>query len=350
MPTRHPMPAEPSVEPNTSVLTLADVRDAARRLDGVANRTPVVASRSLDERAGRRVFLKCESFQRGGAFKFRGAYNRISRLDPDERRRGVAAFSSGNHAQGVALAARLLGVPALIVMPADASPVKLAATRGYGAEVVLYDRLSEDREEIGRRLSAERGLTLVPPYDDPAVMAGQGTAALELLEDMPDLDALVVPVSGGGLIAGCATAASALRAGLRVFGVEPASGDDTRRSLAAGERVTIPIPATIADGLRVPTPGRLTFPIVRRLVEAVVTVSDPEIVEALRFLLLRMKLVVEPSGAVGVAALLTGRIPTACRRVGVVVSGGNIDPRLLAELLNGAQDMAPPTNPHSGAA
>jgi threonine dehydratase len=348
MPTRHPLPAAPSVAPDAPAVTLADVQEAAGRLEGVANRTPVVSSRTLDERAGRHVVLKCESFQRGGAFKFRGAYNRISRLDPDERRRGVAAFSSGNHAQGVALAARLLGVPAAIVMPADAPSVKLAATRGYGAEVVLYDRLGEDREEIGRRLSTERGLTLVPPFDDPDVMAGQGTAGLELLEDVPDLDALVVPVSGGGLIAGCATAARGLRPGIRVFGVEPANGDDTRRSLAAGERVTIPIPATIADGLRVPVPGRLTFPIVRRLVEAVVTVSDEEIVEALRFLLLRMKLVVEPSGAVGVAALLAGRIPAACRRVGVIVSGGNIDPRFLAELLGGGQGSAFPTNPDSG--
>lgn len=349
MPTPNPLPAEPSVEPDAPAVTLADVQEAARRLDGVANRTPVISSRTLDERAGCHVVLKCESFQRGGAFKFRGAYNRISRLDPDERRRGVTAFSSGNHAQGVALAARLLGVPAVIVMPADAPSVKLAATRGYGAEVVLYDRLGEDREEIGRRLSAERGLTLVLPFDDPVVVAGQGTAALELLQDVPDLDALVVPVSGGGLIAGCATAAKGLRPGIRLFGVEPANGDDTRRSLAAGERVTIPIPATIADGLRVTAPGRLTFPIVRRLVEAVVTVSDAEIVEALRFLLLRMKLVVEPSGAVGVAALLAGRIQAACRRVGVIVSGGNIDPRLLAELLGGTQGAAFPTNPDPGA-
>ncbi len=349
MPTPNPLPAEPSVEPDAPAVTLADVQEAARRLDGVANRTPVISSRTLDERAGCHVVLKCESFQRGGAFKFRGAYNRISRLDPDERRWGVTAFSSGNHAQGVALAARLLGVPAVIVMPADAPSVKLAATRGYGAEVVLYDRLGEDREEIGRRLSAERGLTLVLPFDDPVVVAGQGTAALELLQDVPDLDALVVPVSGGGLIAGCATAAKGLRPGIRLFGVEPANGDDTRRSLAAGERVTIPIPATIADGLRVTAPGRLTFPIVRRLVEAVVTVSDAEIVEALRFLLLRMKLVVEPSGAVGVAALLAGRIQAACRRVGVIVSGGNIDPRLLAELLGGAQGAAFPTNPDPGA-
>jgi threonine dehydratase len=322
---------EPAAAAESPAVTLADVREAAARLEGVANRTPVVTSRTLDERTGRHVFLKCESLQRGGAFKFRGAYNRISQLSREEARRGVVAFSSGNHAQGVALAARLLSVPATIVMPADAPPVKLAATRAYGAEVVSYDRLGQDREEIGRRLAKDRGLTLVPPYDDPAVIAGQGTTALELLEEVPELDALVVPVSGGGLIAGCATAARALSPRIRVFGVEPAEANDTQLSLAAGERVTIPLPSTIADGLRVPTPGRLTFPIVRRLVEAVVTVSETEIREALRFLLLRMKLAVEPSGAVGVAALLAGRIP-AGPRVGVVVSGGNIDPALLAEL------------------
>ncbi len=329
--------AAPALAP---AVTFADVREAAGRLEGVANRTPVVTSRTLDEKTGLRVFLKCESFQRGGAFKFRGAYNRISRLSREEARRGVVAFSSGNHAQGVALAARLLGVPATIVMPADAPPVKLTATRGYGAEVVPYDRLEEDREEIGRRLARDRGLTLVPPYDDPAIIAGQGTTALELLEDVPELDALIVPVSGGGLIAGCATAARGLRPGIRVLGVEPEDADDTRRSLAAGERVTIPPPATIADGLRVLSPGRLTFPVVRRLVEAVVTVSEAEIRAALRFLLLRMKLVVEPSGAVGVAAVLAGRIPAPCR-VGVVVSGGNIDPALLAGLWAGADPPSP---------
>jgi threonine dehydratase len=327
-------------------VSLADVEEAAVTLEGVANRTPVVTSRTLDEKAGRRVFLKCESFQRGGAFKFRGAYNRISRLSREEARRGVVAFSSGNHAQGVALAARLLGVPATIVMPSDAPSVKLAATRVYGAEVMPYDRATQDREEIGRRLARDRGLTLVPPYDDPAIIAGQGTTALELVAEVPDLEALVVPVSGGGLIAGCATAARGLSPGIRVFGVEPADGNDTQLSLAAGKRVTIPPPATIADGLRVPTPGRLTFPIVQRLVEAVVTVSEAEIREALRFLLLRMKLAVEPSGAVGVAAVLAGRIPGG--RVGVVVSGGNIDPALLAELWAG-ETAGAPANPQAGA-
>jgi threonine dehydratase len=340
----------PDASAGALAVTLADVQEAAHRLEGVANRTPIVTSRTLDERAGRRVFLKCESFQRGGAFKFRGAYNRISRLSTEERRRGVVAFSSGNHAQGVALAARLLGAPATIVMPSDAPPVKLAATRDYGAEVVLFDRLHEDREAVGARLGRERGLTLVPPYDDPAIMAGQGTAALELLEEVPDLDALVVPVSGGGLIAGCATAARGLRPDIRSFGVEPEGANDTQRSLAAGERVTIPPPATIADGLRVTSPGRLTFPVVRRLVEAVLTVSEAEIREALRFLLLRMKLVVEPSGAVPVAAVLGGKLPADCRRLGVIVSGGNIDPALLAELWREADTSAlSPTNLDAGA-
>jgi threonine dehydratase len=230
-------------------------------------------------------------------------------------------------------------VPATIVMPSDAPSVKLAATRVYGAEIIQYDRATQDREEIGRRLARDRGLTLVPPYDDPAVIAGQGTTALELVEEVPDLEVLVVPVSGGGLISGCATAARGLAPGIRVFGVEPADANDTQLSLAAGARVTIPPPATIADGLRVPTPGRLTFPIVQRLVAAVVTVSEAEIREALRFLLLRMKLAVEPSGAVGVAAVLAGRVPGG--RVGVVVSGGNIDPTLLAELWAGETDAAP---------
>lgn len=313
-------------------ITVADVREAARRLEDVANRTPVVTSRTLDGRSRRRVFLKCESFQRGGAFKFRGAYNKISRLPPDERRRGVLAFSSGNHAQGVALAARLLDVPATIVMPRDAPAVKLAATLEYGAEVVPYDRLTEERGELAARLVEERGLTLVPPYDDPAVIAGQGTAALELLEEVPELDALVVPVCGGGLMAGSATAARALRPAIRIFGVEPEDGNDTQLSLAAGERVSITHPATVADGLRQRTPGRLTFPILRREVERIVIVSDAEILDAVRFLFLRLKLVVEPSGAVGVAAVLAGTVPAECRRVGVIVSGGNLDPSLLVRV------------------
>ena len=303
----------------------ADVEAAARRLEGVANRTPVFTSRTLDQRVGARVFLKAESLQRAGAFKFRGAYNAISQLDEP----GVAAFSSGNHAQAVALAARLTGKQAVILMPLDAPPAKVEATRGYGAEVVTYDRYTEDREALGRALAAERGLALVPPYDDEQVMAGQGTAALELLAQVGELDTLVAPVGGGGLIAGCATA---LEGSVRVVGVEPEAGDDTRRSLEAGERVAIDVPRTIADGLQVTAPGRLTFEVNARLVDEIVTVSDAEIVEAMAFLFDRMKLVTEPSGAVGVAALLRGRIHTA-GRVGVIVSGGNVGLDRFRELL-----------------
>ena len=315
------------------VISLDDVRAAAARLAGVANRTPVLTSRTLDERAGTQVYVKAESFQRGGAFKFRGAYNKIALLPPEARAHGVLAYSSGNHAQAVAIAARLLGTTAAIVMPEDAPPAKLEATRGYGAEVISYDRWTQDREEIGRRLAEERGVALVRPYDDPLVMAGQGTTALELLEDVPDLDVLVVPVGGGGLIAGCATAAKAVRAGIRVVGVEPEAGDDTRRSLATGERVRIDVPRTIADGLQAAEPGELTFEVNRRLLDDVVTVSDEEIVEAMAFLFDRMKLVTEPSGAVGVAALLAGR--TGPGRTGVVISGGNVGVARFAALLGG---------------
>ena len=315
------------------MISLDDVRAAAARLAGVANRTPVLTSRTLDERAGTQVYVKAESFQRGGAFKFRGAYNKIALLPPEARAHGVLAYSSGNHAQAVAIAARLLGTTAAIVMPEDAPPAKLEATRGYGAEVISYDRWTQDREEIGRRLAEERGVALVRPYDDPLVMAGQGTTALELLEDVPDLDVLVVPVGGGGLIAGCATAAKAVRAGIRVVGVEPEAGDDTRRSLATGERVRIDVPRTIADGLQAAEPGELTFEVNRRLLDDVVTVSDEEIVEAMAFLFDRMKLVTEPSGAVGVAALLAGR--TGPGRTGVVISGGNVGVARFAALLGG---------------
>jgi threonine dehydratase len=315
------------------VIGIEDVQAAAARLEGVANRTPVLRSRTLDELAGTEVHLKAEVFQRGGAFKFRGAYNRISRLFPEELRRGVAAYSSGNHAQAVALAARLCGTSAVIVMPRDAPPEKVEATRGYGAEAVAYDRYREDREEIGRRLAQERRLTLVPPYDDPVVMAGQGTAALELIDEAPDLDALVVPVSGGGLIAGSATGAKALRPAIRVIGVEPETGDDTKRSLEAGRRVEIDVPRTIADGLQCHVPGELTFEVNRRLVDEVVTVTDREIVEAMRLLFERLKVVVEPSGAVGVAALLARRVPGVGRRAGVILSGGNIGARRFAELV-----------------
>ncbi len=320
-----------------SLIELPDVERAAQRLAGIAHRTPVFTSRTLDGLTGASVHVKAECFQRGGAFKFRGAYNKISSLPGDALRRGVLAYSSGNHAQAVALAARLLGSEATIVMPEDAPAAKLEATRGYGAEVVLYDRWSANREEIGAQLAAERGLELVKPYDDPFVMAGQGTVALELLEQVPGLDLLLAPVSGGGLIAGCSTAAKALQPDIRVVGVEPEAGDDTRRSLAAGGRVRIEVPRTIADGLQVPEPGELTFEVNRRTVDEIVTVSDEEIVAAMVFLHERMKLVAEPSGAVGVAALLAGKVDATGRTAGIVLSGGNVGAARFAELVSSAR-------------
>jgi threonine dehydratase len=311
------------------------VRAAAARLFGVAHRTPVVTSRTLDARVGGAAFLKCENLQRMGAFKFRGAYNRIAQLTPAERAGGVVAFSSGNHAQGVALAARICGVPAAIVMPSDAPASKVAATRGYGAEVVLYDRKTMNRGAIAADLARERGATLVPPYDDPAIIAGQGTVALELLEDVPDLDVLLVCTGGGGLLAGCALAATALRPGIAVYGVEPAAGDDFARSIAAGTRVEIPVPDTIADGQQTTSPGELTFPIVRRLCAGILTVTDDELRGAMRFAFERLKLVMEPSGASALAALLGGKIDASGRRVGVVVSGGNVDAARYAEIIAG---------------
>jgi threonine dehydratase len=317
------------------VIELEDVQAAAERLHGVANRTPVLTSRTLDGVVGAAVHVKAECFQRGGAFKFRGAFNKIASLPDDVRARGVLAYSSGNHAQAVAIAARLLGTSATILMPEDAPPAKLDATRGYGAEIVSYDRWTDSREEIGARIAAERGCALVKPYDDPLVMAGQGTAALELIEDVAGLELLVVPVGGGGLIAGCATVAKALLPAVRVVGVEPEAGDDTRRSLAAEERIRIEVPRTIADGLQTSEPGELTFEVNRRLVDEIVTVTDAEILDAMAFLFDRLKVVTEPSGAVGVAALLANRIDVESARVGVVVSGGNVGVARFAELLGG---------------
>jgi threo-3-hydroxy-L-aspartate ammonia-lyase len=313
------------------VIELADVEAAARRLDGVAHRTPVFTSRTLDGLAGGSVHVKAECFQRGGAFKFRGAFNKISSLTEAVRTRGVLAYSSGNHAQAVAIAAALLGTRATILMPEDAPAAKREATRGYGAEIVTYDRWTENREEIGVRLAGERDLELVRPYDDPLVMAGQGTVALELLDAAPDLDVLIAPVGGGGLIAGCSTVAKSLVPGIRVVGVEPEAGDDTARSLATGERVQVGVPRTIADGLQASEPGELTFAVNRKRVDEVVLVSDAEIVDAMTFLFDRMKLVVEPSGAVGIAALLAGRVRG--ERVGVVISGGNVGASRFAELV-----------------
>lgn len=317
------------------MITLDDIQAAAQRLSGIANHTPVVTSRTFDERVGASVFFKCENFQRGGAFKFRGAYNMISQLSDDQRRRGVVSFSSGNHAQGVALAAKLLAVPAVIVMPRDAPEVKLAATRGYGAEVVLYDRVEQKRDAIARRLAEERGLALVPPFDHPHIIAGQGTAALELLADVPDLDVLIVPIGGGGLISGCSIAAHALRPGMHVIGVEPEAANDSYLSLQKGERVSTPQSHSIADGLLPTAPGEITFPIMLQHLESIALVSDGEIAEAVRFLALRMKLVVEPSGAAPAAALISGRVANVSgKRIGVIVSGGNVDPYKLAGLLN----------------
>ena len=315
-------------------VTLADVRDAAVRIKGVAHRTPVLRSRTLDRLVGAEVFLKCENLQRVGAFKFRGAYNAVSRLSPEQRTRGIAAYSSGNHAQAVALAARELGATAVILMPADTPASKMAAVLGYGAEVVTYDRYTEDRTALGEKLAADRGLALIPPYEHPHVIAGQGTAALELLEEIGELDALVVPVGGGGLMAGSATVAKELLPDARVIGVEPEAGDDTKRSLEAGERVSIPVPRTIADGQAADIPGELTFSVNRRLVDEIVLVSDDDIRAAMRFAFDRMKIVVEPSGATGIAALLADRLTPAPPRVGVIVSGGNVDSRRFAELVS----------------
>ncbi|MEV8298202.1 threo-3-hydroxy-L-aspartate ammonia-lyase [Streptomyces rochei] len=314
-------------------VTFVDVRDAAARLDGVAHRTPVLTSRALDALVGAETFVKCENFQRVGAFKFRGAYNAASRLSAGQLAKGIAAYSSGNHAQAVALAARELGATAVVLMPEDAPRAKREATAGYGAEIVTYDRYTQDRTALGEALAEERGLALIPPYDHPHVIAGQGTAALELLEETGPLDALVVPVGGGGLIAGSATAAKALHPGIRVIGVEPEAGDDTKRSLDSGARVTIPVPRTIADGQALPTPGELTFSLNRRLVDAITLVSDDEIVAAMRFAFERLKIVLEPSGATALAALLAGRPEPRPRRIGVIASGGNVDAGRFAELI-----------------
>ncbi|EPD66608.1 MULTISPECIES: pyridoxal-phosphate dependent enzyme [Streptomyces] len=316
----------------TAPVTLDSIRDAAARIKGVAHRTPVLRSRTLDALVGAEVHLKCENFQRVGAFKFRGAYNAASRLTPEQLSRGIAAYSSGNHAQAVALAARELGTSAVIVMPEDTPRSKREATLGYGAEVVTYDRYTEDRVAVGEALAAERSLALIPPYEHPHVLAGQGTAALELLEETGELDALIVPVGGGGLIAGSATAAKGLHPGIRVVGIEPEAGDDTKRSLEAGRRVTIPVPRTIADGQAAETPGELTFSVNRRLVDGIALVSDDEIRDAMRFAFERLKIVIEPSGATPLAALLAGRVESLPPRVGVIVSGGNVDADRFARL------------------
>ncbi len=311
----------------------ADIRGAAERLDGIAHRTPVATSRTANERIGAQLFFKCENLQRMGAFKFRGAYNALSQFTPEQRRAGVVAFSSGNHAQAIALAARLIGMPATIVMPTDAPQMKITATRGYGAELKLYDRYTEDREAISRVLADERGMTLIPPFDHPHVMAGQGTAALELIEEAGALDTLLVCVGGGGLISGCAVAAKHALPQCRVIGVEPEAGNDVQQSLRRGEIVHIDVPQTIADGAQTQHAGRFTFPVIQALVDDVLTVSDAQLVSTMRFFAERMKMVVEPTGCLAAAAALEDVLDVRGKRVGVILSGGNIDIARYAELL-----------------
>jgi len=314
-------------------ITFSDIEAAAARLRGVAHRTPVMTSRTADEMTGAQLYFKCENLQRMGAFKFRGAYNALAQFTPPQKKGGVIAFSSGNHAQAIALSARLLGMPALIVMPQDAPPLKIAATKGYGAEVILYDRYTQDREAVGAQLAAERGMTLIPPYDHPHVMAGQGTAALELVQDVGGIDVLLVCVGGGGLISGCAVAAKHLSPDCRVIGVEPEAGNDVQQSLRKGEIVHIDVPKTIADGAQTQHAGRLTFPVIQALVNDILTVSDGQLVGTMRFFMERMKLVVEPTGCLGAAAALEGVMPLRGQRVGVILSGGNIDATRYAQLL-----------------
>ena len=321
-----------------SEVTPEAVQAAAGRLIGYAQRTPIATSRTLNREVGAEVFCKCENMQRAGAFKFRGAFNLLSQLSEAQRKAGVVAFSSGNHAQAVALVAKLLDTPAVIVMPHNAPSVKLAGTRGYGAEVILYDRLGDNRERIAEQLVGERRLTLAPPFDHPLIIAGQGTVALELLTDINDLDVLVIPIGGGGLISGCSIAAHAMRPGIRIIGVEPQSANDTDLSLRKGKIVSTPLSQSIADGLLSPSPGKRTFPIMQQHVESVVLVTDEEIADALRFLLVRMKLLVEPSGSAPIAALMAGKVPNIQgKKVGAVLSGGNVDPILLARILAPAE-------------
>jgi threo-3-hydroxy-L-aspartate ammonia-lyase len=313
--------------------TFDDVADAASRIAGVAHRTPVLTSRTADERVGASIFFKCENFQRMGAFKFRGAYNAISHFDAEQRKGGVLTYSSGNHAQAIALSARLAGIHATIVMPHDAPAAKVEATKGYGGEVITYDRYKEDREELGRRLAQERGMTLIPPYDHPHVIAGQGTAAKELIEEVGALDMLVVCLGGGGLLGGSALSAAALSPSCEIIGVEPEAGNDGQQSLARGEIVHIDVPKTIADGAATPHLGSYNFPIIQRLVKRIETVSDAQLIDTMRFFAQRMKMVVEPTGCLAAAAVLNGIVPVKGKRVGVLISGGNVDLSRFAEFL-----------------
>jgi threonine dehydratase len=324
------------VEEAQQAVTLDDVIAASERIRGLAHRTPVLSSRLFNEAAGIEAVFKCENFQRGGAFKFRGALNFLLQLSAEERKRGVVAFSSGNHAQAVAIAAAHLGVPATIVMPRDAPRSKRESTEAYGHKMVIYDRRRENREEIAAAIARDTGAITLPPFDHPWVVAGQGTAALELLQEYPNLDALAVPLGGGGLLAGTLVAAKGLRPGIRVFGVEPALADDWHRSLQIGKRVAIPSPATIADGLRTMLPGEVTFAIVRALQGEVLLVAESEIGQTMRFLLSRMKLLIEPSGAVAAAAALHGKLPLDLPSIGIILSGGNVDMDVLAAVCSEA--------------
>ncbi len=314
------------------MVSATDIRSAAVRLTGHIHRTPVLRARGLNEATGLDCYLKCENFQRTGSFKLRGATNSVLQIPEEDRPRGVVAYSSGNHAQAVAYAARAAGMPAVIVMPSDAPKAKLMATQDMGAEVILYDRRTESREGIGGQISAERGCTLVPPYDHPWTIAGQGTLALEFLEEVSELDSLLVCLGGGGMLSGCALIAKEINPAIRIYGVEPELANDHWLSLRAGTKVRVDGSATIADGLRTPEPGDLTFPIIQRLVEDVLLVTESEILAAMRFALTRLKIVVEPSGAVCIAAALAGKIPAGLKRVGLVVSGGNVDLEFLAKL------------------
>lgn len=320
------------------MLTLDLIKEASERIAGRVHRTPVITSRSFNEVAGCEVFFKCENLQRAGAFKARGATNKIRSLSDDEKRRGVIAVSSGNHAQAVALAAREAGVKAVVCIPDDAPKMKVAGMRNYGADIRVFDRHKDDRDAFGRAIAEREGLVPVPAYDDYLIMAGQATAGLELVEEVPELDSLLTPCSGGGLFAGVSSAAKFLKPSIRCFAIEPDTANDTQQSIAKGERVKIPPPPTIADGLRVQRPGELTFPITRQNAEAVLTVTDEEIIATMKFFLFRMKLLVEPSGAAAAAAVFMGKIPSDCRRIGVVLSGGNVDSDVLCEMLKENHD------------
>jgi threonine dehydratase len=331
--TTTPAPRRTDEAAGSAALSYQDVRAAATRLAGHAHRTPILSSRLVDEQVGAEVLFKCENFQRMGAFKFRGAYNALAQFDADQRRAGVVAYSSGNHAQAVALAARELGMPATIVMPHDAPSSKVAATRGYGGRIVPYDRYTEDREEIGRSLAAEHGLTLIPPYDHPHIIAGQGTAAAELYDEVGELDALFVPLGGGGLLAGTALAAEGLSPSCAVYGVEPAAGNDGQQSFRSGAIVHIDTPSTIADGAQTQHLGVHTFEVIRRRVTDIVTATDAELVQAMKIFASLLKIVVEPTGCLGLAAVRQRADQLRGQRVGVIVSGGNIDLGRLAALL-----------------